>query len=107
MNIKTISGLIFLLVAVIIIINVSAVIVPDIGDAGDGMNDTNRCTDAGGVYNTSNDPICHTAANTSAAVGFISLPINSAFGSNGLAVIAVMGTLIIVTAAGIMKFKKR
>lgn len=103
---KLAIGLVTLLIGIVIIMNFSAEAVPEIGEAGDQMNDTNICTAAGGVYNTSNDPICHEAANNSAAVAYISIPLGGLFGSGGVAVLAIMAAILIAVVT-VTIIKKR
>ena len=61
--------------------------------SGEESQDWTRCVDAGGTYNTSNTPLCHTAANVSVEVDYIYIPQAGLFGSS-----SAIWTVIVIAA---------
>ena len=113
LNSNMLGTVIFGIVAIIILFSAYSTIVPTAQEAGDSLNESNRCVTVGCVYNLtklSGDSIdCYTAngdADNSSCSAPNEVPLSSLFSGSGVVFIIIMASLIIVIVRTYIKGKK-
>lgn len=101
---ETINKAVLAIVIIIVLFGVYAVVIPEVGSAGDLLNNSNRCNDASGFWNNSGSQ-CQINTTNSTLVSFQQVPLNSLFSSNGVALLIVMAALLILVVLGLFKGK--
>lgn len=97
MTTKLVTSVIIGIIILVVILQVYSVIVPEAQAAGDGLGDAERCSVAGGFFNTSQSACLNgtTPADT-LSVNFTAVPLSSLFSSTGVVFVIVMAVLIIL-----------
>ena len=85
----------------IVLIAIATSVVVEYDAAAFTLSPNSTCTDAGGVYNTSQTITCHEAANNSAAVGNKPLPLGGLFDNNGVTTLIIMAVTLILLITGL------
>ena len=89
------------IILAIVLVAIATSVVVEYDAAADDLSPEVRCTDATGVYNTSNDPVCHEAANNSAAVAYDPIPLGGLFAANGVTTLIIMAVTLILLITGL------
>lgn len=90
-----INTAIFGIVAIVVLFSVFATLMPEAQSAAAALNDSTRCTDAGGYYAAATGN-CQVNATNTTAVAYTATPLSSIFGVNGVIFLVIMASLIVV-----------
>jgi len=94
-------------ILLVVLISAIAVILPTVDTGAAKMSDEERCGTATGIYNTSNAITCHTAANSSVAVSYLSLPLSGLFATGGVMILIIIAAFLIITIGSAFKTGKK
>lgn len=103
------TSAILIILAIVILFQVYAEVVPDAQDAGNDMNDSQICEAAGCTYNASGSPsTCqvNTTNTTECAADYQYIPLGGMVAGSGIAFTIIMAGLLITAVIGILKNKK-
>lgn len=100
-------GIVFL----VILLTVYSVLIPEAQTAGDSLNISVRCADAGCFYNTSNDNSTvgvsciesSALTNNTCATQLDAIPLATLFSGTGVVFVIIMATLIILIVRAYLK----
>lgn len=87
---KQITGVVFFIVAIIVLFKVMATIIPEAQTASDELGDSDLCIAAGGNYNASGPTASIDCYNetpqdvNSSAVAYTAIPLSALFSSSGV-----------------------
>lgn len=102
------KNLIGIIIGVLVILSMASVLIPVLGDSGDQFQDSSRCADAGGSWNTSNER-CFNSATMNVTLGYkkyTSFAFQDLFASSGVLMIVIMAVILIGVIAMIQKNKR-
>lgn len=94
------------LVVLVVIFETYAVVVPEAQSASSAMNDSQRCTDAGGYYCTTGGNCTNNATNAcgfATLVSYQSIPLNGLVNGTGAVYVIVMAGLLVVVFRSFLK----
>jgi len=109
LNQAMIGGVVFSIVALVVLFVVLSVLIPEAQTAGDTMNDSNRCDSVGCFYNSSATPTCSfnsTLQTTACGNNANTIPLSSLFASSGVVFVIVMAIMLIIIIGAFLKKKK-
>lgn len=104
---KTATQVLGVLITVLVVLILFASLTPEVQNAGNSMNDSAQCINAGCFYNTTasaTEPCRNADASTACTAGQPTIPLNNIFSGTGLVVVLLMVFLLLLLLVAI-RFK--
>lgn len=103
-----INAVIGAIITVVVLFTLFSNLVPEAQTAGNQLGDSQRCSDAGGNFNTTQS-LCLNGTNPAdtAQVSFQSIPVSTLFGSSGVVILLLMVALLIIVLKTVLPSKKK
>jgi ABC-type dipeptide/oligopeptide/nickel transport system permease subunit len=108
---KTLMLGISVLVIIVVMMSLGSTLIPEVQSAGDELNDSNRCTEAGCYYNSSNtDAECTQNATgggtTACGESAQTMPLGGLFSSDGIVPLIIIVGLLVAVIGGAIAWAK-
>lgn len=103
---KVVNSAVVVLIIVTVLFATYAAIIPEAQSAGDSFGDVDRCSGAGGFFNSSQDLCLNgTSPADTAQVPFNGTPLSALFSSTGVVFVVVMAGLLIILLRALLTKK--
>ena len=103
---KILTSFVIGIIVLIVLFSAYAAILPDAQSAGDSLGDAQRCSDATGFFNITQDACLTNSSPTGTSQSFAAIPLSSLFSGTGVAFVIVMAALIILVVKSYISGKK-
>jgi len=109
-NEKFVSSALMVIILFIVGFSIYAELTPELASAGQELNDSNRCSDAGCYYYenySATSPCRNNNSAESYACAYDSVPLSGVFnGTNSIAILVVIVAFLVVVVRSLIKSKK-
>jgi len=110
LNTKAINAAILAIILIVVLFELYAELVPEAQDAGESLNDSNRCTAVGCYWNHSlTTPRCLNTSNSGETEGCTTsgyeIPFGNLFDGAGFIFVIIMALLIVLVVKSLLKGK--